>query len=170
MRHFFSFIFAIGFVSSFFLGLVPPASAATETCICYCGSKSGASQPRGLENVPFATCEKACEDLKLKVVACADTAENLPSSNPRCFTEPECKQQDGEWDKAYQPPECLSGAHYCYPKVKPYTLAYVIGGKKQDLNLGGFLNTFYQYLIIAAFTIAIVMIIVGGFQYVLSAG
>jgi len=123
-----------------------------------------------LENVPFATCEKACEDLKLKVVACADTAENLPSSNPRCFTEPECKQQDGEWDKAYQPPECLSGAHYCYPKVKPYTLAYVIGGKKQVLNLGDFLNTFYQYLIIAAFTIAIVMIIVGGFQYVLSAG
>ena len=159
-------------MSQLFLAVLPAQAAppTSTACSCYCSSKDGAVQPKGFETVPFAACEKACQELKLKVVACADTAENLPSSNPRCFTRPECGSQDGQWDEAYQPPECLQGAHYCYPKAKPYTLAYTIGEKKQVLNVGDFIDTFYRYLVIAAFIAAIVVIIVGGFQYVLSAG
>lgn len=170
MRRFFFVLFtaALSFPSLFLI--VFPANAAPTTCVCYCGSKEGAVQPKGFENVQFDSCEKACETLKLKVVACAETAENLPSGNPRCFSKSECALQSGEWDEAYQPPECLNGAHYCYPITKPFTLAYSIGGTKQVLHIGDFVNSFYQYLIIAAFTIAIVVMIVGGFQYVLSAG
>ncbi|MFC1787754.1 pilin [Patescibacteria group bacterium] len=154
-------------VFSFGFALIPHVQAK-ETCACFCTSDEGVI---GGIKQPIEACLNTCASIEEKMVACAYNLEQYPGNDLKCFTEAECL---GNWDKK-QTPSCPNGTRWCYAKPKPInlTIGLPIGGKElitQVDDLGNYIDFMYQFLLGIATTIAIVLIMVGGLQYVLSAG
>ena len=179
MRFFFLF-FALAF--SFF----PQPAFADVSCRCFCATEQGAMMPAGGEGVSSAACETLCLKADQTVVVCATDPAQYPANFFRCFTRDDCTRQCKEQsdpkdpDTCFfgieQPKSCLPGHHYCYRNDKPYTLAYGIpeqGGAsptgQKVADVGEFINLMYKFLLWGGVTIAIVMIMIGGFKMVLSA-
>jgi hypothetical protein len=81
------------------------------------------------------------------------------------------------YDKDYQPTECPAKYHYCYCTGESYQLAYKIPNPDPSkppigevADLGSYVNTVYKYLLGISGLVAIVMIMIGGVQYVTSVG
>lgn len=162
-----------------------PASAATTPvpgCDCYCTSAKGATlQTPRAANRP--ACDTACQTKGEKVVTCSTSPADVPSNNPRCFDDADsCKSTcDGPpvpnkqpsgyiYDSGSQPRECPEKSHYCYCTGESYKLAHSIGGTSTVNDIGSYVNTVYKFLLGFAVTVAIVMVMIGGLQYVLAAG
>ncbi len=182
--------------SVFFITSQPTFAAvkSPDECTCFCTSKNGviAVNEKGNEITGAALfsqktyppqCETACKGKKPaeKMVACATSAEYFPSNNKLCFTPEQCglmsKDEKGvsqaKWDGPNpdkQPPECMHGMFYCYPDVKKAeaNLSVKIGGVSKISDLGQYVNILYQWMLGVAGVIAIVMIMIGGLQWVLS--
>ncbi len=85
---------------------------------------------------------------------------------------------DGRWDNQSEKAikSCGGGQWgYCYPQPEPFTLNVSIPlgegeVKKTVTGFGDYINTFYRFLIGASATIAVVLIMVAGAQYVASSG
>lgn len=141
-------------------------SAATEkTCDCYCGSSAGVVDQN--QKVTSTKCQNICGGQKLKVAAFACGANQYPERNIKCFTKDQCDQQKGEFNSA-QPPECVSGSHYCYPsdvsKIQT-KLQVKIGGLDTVGDIGVYMEVAYKWLVGTATLFAIVFIMIGGFQW-----
>lgn len=173
-----------------------PAYAATPTKPagqCFCTSNAGAT--RDTSATTSTACIAACNVKGERMIVFAANPSEYPQNNLKCFdTEASCKlncdgppstdknkQSSGYiWDSENQPPECVGGeggGHYCYCTGEPYKLAFEIPG--QNLgdpavvsvnDIGGYVNTVYKFLLGFGITIGIVMVMVGGLQYVLAAG
>lgn len=125
------------------------------------------------------------------MVVCSTKASELPGNNLRCFEnaavcEANCagpsltaKQKDNGYfyDDGYQPTECVRGTHYCYCTGSSYELAYKIPNPDPSkppigevTDLGSYVNIVYKYLLGISATVAIVMIMIGGIQYVTAVG
>lgn len=151
------------------------ASAKGKPCTCFCTSNNGVV-PGGKGKVAPAACEAACTANDQKVAVCAPTLAEYPSNNRLCFTKTQCDTAQsgkaGEWDDKKQPPECPTGMHYCFPlaaKVET-KLSVQIGGLSSVGDLSVYVNALYLWMLGVGVIIAIVMVMIGGFQYVLSAG
>ena len=131
------------------------------------------------------TCEASCAKLGegAKVAVCAATFAQFPTNNRLCFTKTQCERKNvngtplGVWDgnklnkKQLQPPECLKGMYYCYPHAEKAVtkLSVKIGNVETADDFGSYVMIIYQWLLGAGAVIAVVMVLVGGFQWVLAA-
>ena len=167
------------------LTLFPSVSfAATQkACDCFCGEDGfGAIDQGPLTN---DACQKVCSRSGIRFVGCfADAAEH-PSESDKCWTQDECaswseKDRNGntataDWG-AIIPFNCsftkTSGKEmrYCYGKDAPYKLNITIGNVTEIQNLAEYVNVIYAWLLPAAALVAVVMMMIGGLQYVLSRG
>ena len=154
---------------------VPPA-----TCSCYCATSNGATL-MGTDKMSVVACQAACQKTEdQKMVVCSFTGSDTPDTNPFCFTEAQCAVGDKNLDTGEPAPgtfstqahECPKGQAYCFPgKGTPFLLAIPFDPTLPTVvDLGDYINKAYQWMIGAGLTIAIVMMIIGGFQYVLAAG
>jgi|GEM_PF-942512 len=152
-------------------GAASPAPKVTtiEKCQCFCATESGA---KDIGQKKILDCKAECEKSGDTVSVCAYKPAQYPDRNLRCFSKEECKAQGGI--RSTRPSrDCPSGKPYCYPdpaKQAKLTLQVKIGKYDVAANLGEYLNVVYKWLMIAGTTIAIVMIMVGGLQYVLGSG
>lgn len=160
------------------------ADPAPSGCNCWCTSKAGATSAGQEAN--SASCATSCKDKGEKIVVCSKKASELPVNNLRCFESddvcklncqgpplPGAKAAGYIYDKDYQPTECPSKYHYCYCTGESYQLAYKIPNPDPSkppigevADIGSYVNTVYKYLLGISGTVAIVMIMIGGLQYV----
>lgn len=149
-------------------GVVPSVQAATDSCSCYCTSPTGAKQyPDATTKIERTACDTACKASGQNIAAFACTANQHPSRSLNCFTADQCAEHNGVLD-GYQPPECPNGYHYCFPdpsKAAKLTLSTSIGGLTVAGDLGEYVAKAYQWMLGAATTIAIVMLMVAGIRW-----
>jgi hypothetical protein len=169
------------FLLSVFLVILPVTTRAeaskVKECTCFCALPTGAQLAIDQKNLKKNKilpdkCETIC---KKQVAVCATSIEQFPGNNRLCFTEEMCKKQDGDWDgkdPKKQPYECLPGMFYCFPNVEhaKAKLNVKIGNLDEVGELGIYVAAIYKWMIGAAGLFAIVMMIIGGLQWVLSAG
>ncbi|MBU0646276.1 pilin [Patescibacteria group bacterium] len=156
----------IGIILFYCLFFAVQVQAQTvETCHCFCQSKGGAVE-RGMRTV-----EKCREECGTDYLTCASVPRAFPENNIRCFDSSYCEGQNGIW-AAEQTPACMPGYRYCYPKASqvPISLIVPIGETDAVADVGDYISAIYTWLLGAALTVAIVMVMIGGLQYVISAG
>lgn len=167
MRRFFlALLLASALGSSFFPG--PVFAAGTATCECFCGIPKYGAKSMGQVGTVSA-CSDACSGAGNIMVACAEDASQSPDGRPQCFKKDECADSHGRFDPN-QPTDCLPGEHYCYSIGAPTALNVPISGVSSVADYGAYVNLAYKFLIGFMATIAIVMVMIGGLQYVLAAG
>lgn len=154
-------------------------AATSGTCECFCGApKTGAVSQGPLTS---DACQSKCIDIAettkgTQFVGCFADPKFYPDRNPKCWTNAECTLE-GDWQGAGNMPyDCMkhksSGDEmaYCYAPDSPYTLNVPIGAVTEISNLPTYVNTIYAWLLPAAALVAVVMMMIGGLQYVLSRG
>ena len=196
-RYFVSFFFIFLFV--FFPAQFINAQGAPQPCECFCATDKGAKPPGDtLEAMSVRECQTACKNNGDKVAACAFDLSEYPEQNPSCFNLDQCTKaikaycgdassdtsskeystiscESGSvadsFETKYQPPECPPNFHYCYaPKNSTSVrLNIQIGGTSQVNNLETYVQVAYQWMVTAGVIIAIVLVMIGGLQYVLGA-
>lgn len=161
----------------------PKASlAASTSCQCFCGSEGvGAIDA---DSMTQDACVKTCSDTKTRYVGCFTDPSEYPVESDKCWTETECSQwsdnRGGEniaadWG-ATQPYDCgvtkTAGdpMHYCYAQDTPYNLNITIGSTTEVGNLPTYINALYAWLLPAASLVAVVMMMIGGLQYIMARG
>lgn len=144
---------------------VAPVSA-NRSCDCFCTSSSGAVDTQ--KSLTQAECSAECDARGGRVAAWACSANQYPSRSLNCFTADQCLEHGGNLDSKYQPPECPTGMHYCYPdesRQEAVDLAVSIGGLTSTKDLGEYMSSAYTWLVGAMTTLAIVMIMIQGLRY-----
>ena len=119
------------------------------------------------------------------MVTCSYNGEDTPDHNQFCFTEAQCGalmgfdakgntiSQPGRFQTGTsQAHDCPAPLSYCYAnKGTPYKLAFPFDPKNTFvIDIGDYINKAYSWMIGAGMTIAIIMVMIGGLQYVLAAG
>lgn len=162
---------------------LPKASfAASASCECFCGSEGVGAVDA--DSMTQDACVKTCSDTNTRYVGCFTDPAEYPVESDKCWTQTECSQwsdnRGGEnitadWG-ATQPYDCgktkTAGEpmHYCYAKDTPYNLNVTIGSTTEVGNLPTYINAIYAWLLPAASLVAVVMMMIGGFQYVMARG
>lgn len=155
----------------------PPPPTPT-TCDCWCSTKDGAMlDPKSGKTTPDK-CAKSCAASGNKMAACAFKVDQTPERNPYCFTEKVCAKQKGLLDKK-QAKECVPKQSYCYPDpkyaVKTELSVSIPNPLDKDKPLvevsdfGDYINAIVKWMLGIGFVIVVVLIMVGGLQYVLGA-
>ncbi len=114
------------------------------------------------------------------------TVATSPESNLSCWTQDACTfdvdqdgKADGRWDVSSSQAKQVCGGTtygYCYGEFKDFTLGVSLLGAGTNgvvttaSDLGDYINKMYVYLLGFAVIVCIVMIMIGGTQYVLAAG
>ncbi|MBI2475584.1 hypothetical protein HYV69_04160 [Candidatus Uhrbacteria bacterium] len=152
------------------LFLSPFAVQAETTCACFCATKNGAVQASDAKVTPDK-CESLCEKSGSDFLSCAKTAREYPGNNALCFTAVDCEKVKGKLS-ATQPPECPTGMKNCFPgsQAVKAKLNVKIGTLETVEDLGTYVSAVYSWMLGAAAVIAVVFIMIGGLQWVLSAG
>ncbi|MBT3230504.1 hypothetical protein HN358_01840 [Candidatus Uhrbacteria bacterium] len=162
-----------------FYALPSAAQAADDGCKCFCSSTEGAYQYSEDEVADILTCQDLCDDY----LGCYadnpntdDEDESLtlqPKYNTMCWQKYECIESEegevsGEW--AGQHPSCIPNEGHCYSEAIPVTLNIAIGSLTEATSLGEYINAGYSFALAAGSLLAIVMIMLGGIQYMLARG
>lgn len=154
-------------------------AATSAACECFCGVAVAGATSQG--QMKSDACQDKCVALAedtpgTQFVGCFADPKFYPDRNSKCWTKDECSGE-GSWRGPGQMPyECMkhktSGDEmsYCYAPDAPYTLNVPIGSVTTISNLPTYINTIYTWLLPAASLIAVVMMMLGGLQYVLSRG
>ncbi|MDP2631158.1 MAG: hypothetical protein Q8P30_00115 [Candidatus Uhrbacteria bacterium] len=153
-------------------------SAEEERCTCYCESSSGAT------SLGFASSRDACRDScdsgeYTPFLGCytADEEDLIPRNNTLCWTQAECEadmtilngvEVPSIWGG--QENRCDSGEGYCKNQPGNISLSVAIGNMTEVGDIGSYVNAVYIFLIPAAALIAIIMVMIGGLQYMLARG
>jgi len=129
-------------------------------------------------------CQSTCSNDSKRYIGCFIDPAQYPSQSDKCWTEAECaawsdevngKKVTADWGDIF-PADCAKtktsqlAMHYCYAKDVPYKLNISIGTVAEVQNLPEYINAIYTWLLPAAALIAVVMMMIGGLQYVLSRG
>ncbi len=148
---------------------------AKGQCSCFCGIKNQGATNIGVTKAGHADaiieCAEACEKGGHQMVTCAFTVRQFPGNNLNCFLQKECDGLANDTfktvlDTKHQPIECPKGTHYCFPKSNiKTTLNIPIGELKTTGDIGEFVAALFNWLLFAGFSIAIVLVMVGGLQY-----
>lgn len=158
-------------------------AATASTCECFCGSAGAGAV--SADSMTSTACRQTCIDTNTQFVGCFTDPQQYPDRSPKCWTSEQCDSWSGysgakligaSWAGGDMPYDCAktktSGLEqkYCYADDAPYTLNVPIGGVEQVANLPTYINDVYAWLLPAATLIAVVMMMLGGLQYVLSRG
>lgn len=152
------------------------SAGAVDRCTCFCKSSSGADEIGQLES--DAMCDIACDALQKDGLGCFKSESEFPSANQQCWTQKDCDDHEildefGEnvgtiWGG--QRSECPAAMGHCYSKPISVRLGMAIDGTSSVSSIGEYIKLIYSFLIPAAALIAIVMIMIGGLQYMLARG
>lgn len=147
------------------------AQATSTPCTCFCANPQAGALQVGEGKVTKEKCEESCKAKGLRVAVCAKTPRQFPSNNAICFDEKACAKQKGVL-ASEQAPECPQGWKYCFPTVEKsmLKLSTKIGNLETVGDLGEYVSGVYKWMIGVAGFLAIVMVLIGGLQWVLSAG
>lgn len=183
MRVFSSFL-----LSLFCLGLLIPRAvfAQTDACACYCKGSTGAElMSGGTDDAPSAdstssTCASTCTAAGTAMLGCytSDQTASMPTNNLLCWTEYECTSQVSTdpntaglpYTWGGQDSSCLTGEGQCYAPSTPVTLGVVIEDMTTAQDLPTYVNAVYDWVVPAAALVAVVLIMIGGLQYVIARG
>jgi len=148
---------------------VLPSATQAESCSCFCESSEGATDQGEVADV--ASCQDVCDDY----LGCYTEEQSSlePRFNTLCWEDFECitselEHTPGVW--AGQHRSCINGEGYCYSEPIPVSLNVAIGSLTEAESLGEYINAGYSYLLGAGSLLAIVMIMLGGIQYMLARG
>ncbi|MBU4314869.1 pilin [Patescibacteria group bacterium] len=155
------------------LGFYLFPQVAFATCTCFCETEDGAQEQGVADDI--TSCQSTCDDF----LGCyTDDQKNMyPNYNTQCWTQYECESQPveysggvlaSEWDG--QASFCTSGEGLCYNEPEPIKLNVAIGSLTQATSLGEYINAVYSWLLIAASFLAIVVMMIGGIEYILARG
>ncbi|HBL40001.1 TPA: hypothetical protein DDZ10_05060 [Candidatus Uhrbacteria bacterium] len=157
---------------SLFTGSFGFVSAQTpgQTCECWCGLESRGADMKGNNFINADQCRAKCATVKETFLSCSFEGDRTsPHTNLRCWDTKECHSSGGEpSDKT--PAECLPGFAHCFAKDEPVKLIVALGEFGFVQGIGGYINAFYQWILGAAALFAVVMIMVGAIQYMMSGG
>ena len=132
-----------------------------------------------------SACQQTCIDTNTQFVGCFSDPQQYPDRNPKCWTQDQCDAWSGysgatligaSWAGGDMPYDCAKTKtsslpqKYCYADDAPYTLNVAIGNVKEVANLPTYINDIYVWLLPAASLVAVVMMMIGGLQYVMSRG
>jgi hypothetical protein len=166
-------VFFLFFFFSFFL---TPFAQADDTCECWCGQEGVGAGMIG--SFTGTECQSECWDNGFRFVACARSAEEAPTASIRCWTQEECLDSGGgaSWESNY-PAECAYGPpqeSFCYPEPMSVPLGILMGSPGNEISevtdLGQYVAALYDWMYYAALIIAVIMIMVGGVEYMMAAG
>ncbi len=149
------------------------SAEAADPCQCYCGSKAGAVAI-GAKDASVDSCLALCDKNNQHYISCAVDPSQTPIQNGMCWNEQDClssKNEDGTsiWGDE-QPEECEAGDHYCYPPEITTPLNVTIGQTTHTVDIGSYINVIFTYGMGAAGVFAVVMIMIGGVQYIIGSG
>lgn len=151
-----------------------PQAVLAAPCDCWCGTEvqGAVKEPNKLEPT---TCKQTCEQKDAVFLSCATKLDEHPDTYPYCFTPEQCQNfvsADGKTTGRYESPvdHCTQSRGYCYPvNTDPIALTFAIGSTTSVKDLGDYINVIYKFALGASVTFAIVMLMVGGLQYILAA-
>ena len=186
-RNLFALVIAITLLIPAF---VPNVSFAAG-CECFCGvdgkgatdvnaEKSTAASPVASSDV----CAGACTLLSEKMVGCYTEEKNYPVHSAKCWRQSECegfhetvngKTVGASWGTT-MPYDCASTKtnpepmRYCYADDSPIALNVPIGSVTEVQSFASYISIVYTWLLPAGVLVAVVMMMLGGLQYVMSRG
>ncbi|EKD33341.1 MAG: hypothetical protein ACD_76C00044G0008 [uncultured bacterium] len=148
-------------------------------CTCWCTKDDGAYWKGKVADRAICTTECGSDD----VLSCSQNPSDSPLRNSRCWTEEQCAGSKGG-GVIQAVSECKQGMGYCYSDDKiplsvgiPDFAGGAIGadGKEKPLifeveDIGQYIRILYLYLTYAAGIFAIVMIMIGGVQWIIGSG
>ncbi len=157
------------------------ASAAATACSCYCGdSKDGAVAEGSKPSV--SACSAACQEKDKLFIGCYPPKVSTPEDDAKCWTEAECTNY--AQDTAGNPqPGTFGGQNshcvktklgdetgYCYGQPTGVKLNVPVLGQATVYGFHEYLALAYKFLLPAMSLIAVVMVMVGGLEYLVSGG
>jgi hypothetical protein len=162
-------------------GLVPfsTQAATNAACNCFCGTPAGGAVSKG--NVKKASdCQAKCTptsaDPDLQLIGCFTNEAMYPSESDICWTKTQCEtQKDGNvWDDLVADcsddgPGKIKMGH-CYAQPPALNVMTVINGESSFNSIGDYISAVYQMLVPFMAIVAVVMIMIGGLQYILARG
>jgi len=159
-------------------------AATQQTCECFCGENGKGAMD--MDQLTNSACKKTCSDTNTTFVGCYGDAQEYPDHNPKCWSEHDCSTWSGlngttaitaVWQGAGNMPyDCMASKSsdaetaYCYADSPKFQLNIPIGTLTEVGDLPTYINTIYTWLLPAAALVAVVMMMLGGLQYVLSRG
>ena len=153
------------------LALLPVASAAASPsgpCHCWCGKEGEGAAIIG-EEPDGDACTTKCVSQKKEFLMCQNEGDPSPAGDLQCWEPAECAAS-GKHPVPGKPYDCLPGFQYCISGDVPMHLGLPIGDVGVVVNLGDYIARMYQFLIGSGAVFAMVMFIIGGVQYMLTAG
>ncbi|MFH1631924.1 MAG: pilin [bacterium] len=160
--------------------LTPTASinAAEDPCTCYCKSAQGAGSIGTRDSK--TSCRSDCNEGEgTPYLGCytSEQEDQKPVSNQLCWTQAECEADitkiNGEEVESVwggQESECIAGEGHCYNQPGNISLSVAIGEMTEVGSIGAYIEAVYLFLIPAAGLVAIIMLMIGGLQWMLARG
>lgn len=184
-------IFAIAVAIVLLIPAFAPNVSFAAGCECFCGTDGGGAKDINAEKsttaAPVASsdvCLASCNLLSAKMVGCYADESDYPVHSAKCWRKSECEGWSGtsygktikaSWGTTF-PYDCSSTKtnpeqmHYCYANDTPITLNVPIGSISEVQSFASYIGIIYDWLLPAGALIAVVMMMVGGLQYILSRG
>lgn len=149
-----------------------------DTCTCYCSSSNGSTSEGEKESDTL--CRSACDSKESsRFLGCFQNPDLFPENNGLCWTQSDCEVTDTTYsgttvikgsDWGDQERICAPGMGYCYNKEEKITLGTAIQGVNTVSSFSEYISLLYAFLIPVASLIAVIMMMVGGLEWMLSAG
>ncbi len=147
--------------------------AFAADCRCFCGDSNSGAVDFG--SISDATgCREGCAYDNYQYVGCFEDEDEYPENSDICWTERECEDDDAnnEWNDYVT--ECSDEGPYhmghCYSAPRTVSVMTAINGETKFTGIADYVSALYQLLIPAMAIVAVVMLMVGGLQYILSRG
>ncbi len=156
------------FAGSF--GFVEAQTTTGQTCECWCGVEGRGADMKGNNFINTDQCRAKCDAVDETFLSCSFKGDRTsPHTNLRCWNTKECNESGGV-PSDETPAECLPGFAHCFAQDEPVKLSVALGEFGFVQGIGGYINAFYQWILGAAALFAVIMMMVGAIQYMMSGG
>lgn len=183
-------IFALVVAVALLVPTFAPNVSFAAGCECFCGIEGkGATDVNAEKSTvsPVASsevCAAACTLLSAKMVGCYTDESDYPVHSAKCWREKECTdhyqtvygERVGSYWGTTMPYDCSvtktnsEPMHYCYADDTAIALNVPIGSISEVQSFASYIGIIYDWLLPAGALIAVVMMMFGGLQYILSRG
>lgn len=173
----------------FLLPVLLPSTLLAADCACFCGDSLVGAETVG-QYSSGTSCAKACSDSGKTFVGCFENEAEYPRYSDLCWTKSQCESHKpdlqyynntscgnntgGTWGGVNPRCESIPGSGeqtgYCYGSQAGIKLNVPIAGTTEICSLSGYVSVVYRWLFPAMAIIAILMVTIGGFQYLTAGG
>jgi len=181
-RHLLKISFVLALLAPSFVFVAEPAFAVDATCSCYCGDTKNGAVKQSTPQPSMVECTALCKGLNLTPITCSVGNATLPENDGKCWTEDECAKYamdrnntptpgiwGGQSEKCVETKSGLATG-YCYSPSIGVNLNIPVLGHTTVKGFDEYLALAYKFLLPAMSLIAVVMVMVGGLEYVIAGG